>query len=101
MWLYVSDNHGLCLESSYPYTSSNGDSGKCLTDCEVIPDTNVIDHVVVISNLTTSQVFHLQAISKDNAGNIGKSESRTTIIGQATENVFNIVFNALKAIFGL
>ncbi|MEI6054080.1 MAG: fibronectin type III domain-containing protein [Candidatus Saccharibacteria bacterium] len=76
---------------------SSGDYGSKTSEDAAL----VIDHVVVISNLPTSQVFHLQAISKDNAGNIGESEDRTTIIGQATENVFSIVFNALRAIFGL
>jgi hypothetical protein len=61
----------------------------------------VTDHVVVISNLPTSQVFHLQAISKDVAGNTGVSKNQTTIIGQATESALDIVFNALQSVFGL
>lgn len=49
MWKYVSDNGGLCLESSYPYSSGTGDSGTCLTECNVITSSNVVDHVVVKS----------------------------------------------------
>lgn len=61
----------------------------------------VLNHVVVISNLPTSQVFHVQAISQDQAGNIGTSSGQTTIVGQATDSALDIVFNSLRAIFGL
>ncbi len=65
-------------------------------------DTSLVtSHTVVISNLSTSQVFHLQAVSKDEAGNIGTSQNQTTIVGQATDSALNIVLNALKGIFGL
>lgn len=60
----------------------------------------VLNHVVVISDLPPSYVYHLQALSRDDAGNIGKSPDRTTIIGQATDSVINIIFNALQGIFG-
>jgi hypothetical protein len=61
----------------------------------------VNNHVVVISGLATSEVYHLQAIS-DDADNIrGVSSDQTTIIGQASDNALSIVFNALQGIFGL
>lgn len=59
------------------------------------------NHTVVISNLPTSQVFHLKALSKDKAGNQGESISRTTIVGQVTDSALSIVFNALRGIFGI
>lgn len=65
-------------------------------------DTSMVkNHVVVISNLPTSEVFHLQAISRDEAGNIGVSEGQTTIVSQGTDSALSIVFNALRSVFGL
>lgn len=65
-------------------------------------DTNIsTNHTVVISNLSTSQVYHIQAISKDKAGNVGVSKNQTTIIGQATDSALSVVFNALRSVFGL
>jgi hypothetical protein len=60
----------------------------------------VTDHAVVVSNLSTSQIFHLQALSKDSANNQARSDSRTTIIGNATDSVISIIFNALQKVFG-
>ena len=60
----------------------------------------VLNHVVVISDLSPSHVYHLQVLSRDEAGNVGKSGDQTTIIGQATDSIINIIFNALQGIFG-
>ncbi len=60
----------------------------------------VTDHAVVVSNLSTSQIFHLKALSKDVANNQAHSDSRTTIIGNATDSVISIIFNALQKVFG-
>ncbi len=60
----------------------------------------VTDHAVVVSNLSTSQIFHLKALSKDVAGNLEHSDNRTTIIGNATDSVISIIFNALQKVFG-
>jgi len=61
----------------------------------------VNNHVVVVSGLPTSEVYHLQVISDDAEGVRGYSGSYTTIIGQASDNALGIVFNALQSIFGL
>jgi hypothetical protein len=55
----------------------------------------------VVSNLSTSEVYHLQVLSKDANGVRGVSSDQTTIIGQASDSALSIVFNALQAIFGL
>ncbi len=81
---------------AYGQGSSGGYSSKTAEDT-----TLVTNHVVVISNLPTSEVFHLEAISLDNAGNTGVSSNQTTIVGQATDSALSIVFNALQAVFGL
>ena len=61
----------------------------------------VNNHVVVVSDLSTSEVYHLQALSSDANGVQGVSADQTTIIGQASDNALGIVFNALQSIFGL
>jgi hypothetical protein len=61
----------------------------------------VTNHVVVVSDLSTSEVYHLQAISSDANGVTGYSADQTTIIGQSSDNALSIVFNALQSIFGL
>ena len=61
----------------------------------------VTNHVVVVSGLATSEVYHVQVLSKDAEGVQGVSGDQTTIIGQASDNALSIVFNALQSIFGL
>jgi hypothetical protein len=61
----------------------------------------VTNHVVVVSGLSTSQVYHVQVISDDAEGVRGFSRDQTTIIGHASDNALSIVFNALQSIFGL
>jgi len=61
----------------------------------------VNNHVIVISNLGTAEVYHLQAISNDADGIKGVSGDQTTIVGQASDSALSIVFNSLQSIFGL
>jgi len=58
------------------------------------------NHVVIISNLTPSKVYHLRAISKDKAGNVGHSIDTVTITPKATENALNLVITNLQEAFG-
>ena len=58
------------------------------------------NHVVVISNLATSKVYHLRAISKDTAGNEGRSVDTVTITPKATANALNLVIGSLQQAFG-
>lgn len=81
---------------SYGEGSSGSYTSKTAEDMSM-----VTNHVLVISNLPTSQVFHLQALSRDEAGNVGVSENQTTIVGQATDSALSIIFNSLRAVFGL
>jgi len=55
---------------------------------------------VIISGLTPSKVYHLRAISKDKAGNIGNSIDTVTITPKATENALNLVITNLQEAFG-
>ena len=64
-------------------------------------DSNLItNHIVVISGLTPSQVYHLRAISVDKYGNVGKSIDTVTIAPKATDNALNLVITSLGATFG-
>lgn len=58
------------------------------------------NHLVVISNLTPSKVYHLRAIAKDKAGNAGYSIDTVTITPKATENALNLVITNLQEVFG-
>ncbi len=58
------------------------------------------DHVVVLSDVQVSSIYHLQVFSADKARNISHSDNQTVVVGRASENVFTIIFNALESIFG-
>ncbi|MCB9801091.1 MAG: fibronectin type III domain-containing protein [Pseudomonadales bacterium] len=58
------------------------------------------NHLVIISGLTPSKVYHLRAISKDKAGNIGNSIDTVTITPKTTENALNLVITNLQEAFG-
>jgi hypothetical protein len=59
-----------------------------------------ISHIVIISNLTPSKVYHLRAVSKDKSGNAGKSIDTVTITPKTTENALNLVIYNLLQAFG-
>lgn len=59
------------------------------------------EHIVVISDLSTSKIYTVQPRSYDNARNPGEGEDQTAIISRATDNVLAIIFNALQQLFGL
>jgi len=64
-------------------------------------DSNLtFNHIVIISNLTPSKVYHLRAISKDKADNVGNSIDTVTITPKATENALNLVITNLQQAFG-
>ncbi len=58
------------------------------------------NHLVVISGLTPSKVYHLRAISKDRAGNMSYSVDAVTITPKNTENALNLIFTNLQEAFG-
>ena len=59
-----------------------------------------VNHLVIISNLTPSKVYHLQALSRDKAGNLGKSIDTVTITPKATDNALDLVITNLQGAFG-
>ena len=58
------------------------------------------NHLVVISGLTPSKVYHLRALSKDKAGNPGISIDMVSITPKAIDNAFNLVIQNLQEVFG-
>lgn len=76
--------------SSGPYTNRTSEDA-----------TMTFDHVVIVSDLNSSTVYHVQPMSKDTSGNQGLGEDQSTIIGKATDSVLSVIFNALQKIFGL
>lgn len=59
-WEYAKDNQGLCLEKDYPYTSGNGDGGKCLNSCVPVSESQVKSYVNVEPN---SDIAMIQALN--------------------------------------
>jgi len=64
-------------------------------------DSNLTNnHLVVISNLTPSKVYHLRAIAKDKAGNEGKTIDSVTITPKSTQSALDLVVGNLSEVFG-
>ncbi|MFA4995569.1 MAG: fibronectin type III domain-containing protein [Patescibacteria group bacterium] len=53
-------------------------------------------HVVIVSELESNKIYHLRAISKDNAGNAGYSDDTTTITGKTQSSVIDIIVDSLQ-----
>lgn len=58
------------------------------------------NHLVVISGLTPSKVYHLRVISKDESGNVSRSIDTVTITPKATDNALDLVVGNLRDVFG-
>ncbi len=61
---------------------------------------SVLNHLVVISNLIPSQVYHLKAISVDQSGNRGYSIDTVTITPKAAQSALTLVVSNLGQAFG-
>lgn len=58
------------------------------------------NHVVVISGLTPSKVYHLKAVARDKAGNGGASVDTVVITPKSTDSAMNLVITNLQQVFG-
>ena len=58
------------------------------------------NHLVIISGLTPSKVYHLKALSVDKYNNVGQSIDTVTITPKATNNALNLVISNLEQAFG-
>jgi phosphodiesterase/alkaline phosphatase D-like protein len=82
--------------SQVEYGEGSGTTYTNLTQEDKNLSTN---HVVVISGLTPSKVYHFRAISKDSAENETRSIDTVTITPKATDNAFNLVVTTLQEAF--
>jgi hypothetical protein len=57
------------------------------------------NHLVIISKLQPSKVYHLRVVSRDGVGNEGKSVDSVTITPKASESALEIVIKNLRDIF--
>jgi hypothetical protein len=57
------------------------------------------NHLVIISKLEPSKVYHLRVVSRDEVGNEGKSVDSVTITPKASESALEIVVKNLRDIF--
>jgi hypothetical protein len=65
-------------------------------------DTNLTtNHVIIISNLTPSKVYHLRTLSKDKAQNTGQSVDTVTITPKSSRSALELVIGNLSDIFGI
>ncbi|MCA9379327.1 fibronectin type III domain-containing protein, partial [Candidatus Dojkabacteria bacterium] len=58
------------------------------------------NHLVVVSNLTPSQVYHLRVVSSDSSFNQAESGDTVTITPKLADSAFELVINNLLQIFG-
>lgn len=79
---------------------SGSSSGSSYTQTTQLDDNLTYNHLVIISNLTPSKVYHLRAISKDKAGNEAKSVDNVMITPKATDNALDLVITSLTEAFG-
>jgi hypothetical protein len=64
-------------------------------------DTNMTtNHVVTVSGLTPSKIYHLRAISKDKSANPGYSFDTVVITPKSTKDALNLVIDSLSKTFG-
>ena len=59
-----------------------------------------LEHIVIISDLPTSQVYSMQPLSKDRSGNQSFGEAQTAIVGRGSDDVLTIVLLTLQKVFG-
>lgn len=83
--------------SQLEYGEGTGASYTQKTQEDINPKTN---HSVVISGLSPSRVYHLRAVSQDDASNIGHSVDTVTITPKVTSNALDLVISNLSEIFG-
>jgi hypothetical protein len=57
------------------------------------------NHIVIISGLTPSKVYHLRAVSKDEGGNLGYSIDKVIVTTPTTENALDLAIKNLTSIF--
>lgn len=57
-------------------------------------------HLVVISELTPSKIYHLRVLSRDKANNLAQSIDKVVIAPKATESALDLVITNMSSLFG-
>lgn len=91
-------------ETDEPATSqveyAQGMSGTEYTNISKEDLAHSTSHVVILSELEPSKIYHLRALSRDMGGNRGYSEDTTTITGKIQDSVLDIIMNSLTQSLG-
>ncbi|MFH0773128.1 MAG: hypothetical protein V1922_02350 [bacterium] len=59
-----------------------------------------LNHIVTITGLSPSKIYHLRALSKDKGNNVGQSLDTVIITPKSTKDALNLVIDNLSKTFG-
>lgn len=74
-------------------------TGNDFTQKTPLDENLTFNHIVVINNLSPSNVYKLQVLSQDSAGNEGQGRSLVTISAQVQENPLEVILSRLGEVF--
>ena len=95
--LIISWNTDEPATSQVEYGDGTGDTYASKTQL----DTNLTyNHLVIISGLSPSKVYHLRTVSTDNGNNTTNSFDQVTITPKAMDNALDLVITTLQEVFG-
>ena len=77
-----------------------GASGSSYTSKTQEDGTLTKEHVVIISNLDPSKIYHLRSKATDKSGNISYSEDTAVITKRPATSAFNLILQSLSKAFG-
>jgi hypothetical protein len=85
-------------------TTSQVDYGVGLSTTEFTDQSEenaelVMDHLVVISELSPAKTYHFRSVSRDKAGNLSKSGSYTVLTSRKRESFLQLVISNLEETF--
>ncbi|MBI2589799.1 fibronectin type III domain-containing protein, partial [Candidatus Berkelbacteria bacterium] len=75
--------------------SSNSYSASSQEDA-----TLTTNHVVIVSELAASEIYHLRAVSRDAAKNTGYSTDTTAVTGKTQRDIIGLIMNSLERSLG-
>lgn len=78
----------------YGEGAGNAYTGKTFEDANL-----TTEHIVIISNLTPSKVYHLRTISKDKVGNATNSYDIVSVTPSSSDSALELIFNSLRSVF--
>lgn len=79
----------------------DGSVGGAFTSRTAEQSEMTTEHLVIVSDLPPSKVYHFRPLSRDKASNAGIGTDTAAIIGRPSESVLDIILTSLERIFGL